>query len=172
MEPATTLSQAQIFSKTLYYVNSQYFDRTRPDPKKMLVGALDFLQRDVPEILVDRFPERDPKQVTVKVNGEQKIFSIERVDSPWTLSSTMKEIFAFVEPRLRARADQRSGAPSGGHRNDCHERDALHARPALGAAGCGQLQGHAHDDPGQVRRPRHRDRNGSQRPHHREEAHA
>jgi hypothetical protein len=68
------LAQAQIFSKTLYYVNSQYFDRTRPDPKKMLVGALDFLQRDVPEVLVDRFPERDPKQVTVKVNGEQKIF--------------------------------------------------------------------------------------------------
>jgi carboxyl-terminal processing protease len=95
------LAQAQIFSKTLYYINSQYFDRTRPDPKRMLVGALDFLQRDVPEILVDRFPERDPKQVTVKVNGEQKVFSIERVDSPWTLRSTMKEIFAFIGPRLR-----------------------------------------------------------------------
>ena len=96
------LAQAQIFSKTLYYVNSQYFDRTRPDPKRMLVGALDFLQRDVPEVLVDRFPERDPKQVTVKVNGEQKIFPIDRVDSPWTLRSTIKEIFAFIEPRLRA----------------------------------------------------------------------
>ncbi len=98
---AYELSQAQIFSKTLYYVNSQYFDRTRPDPKRMLVGALDFLQRDVPEVLVDRFPEREPKQVTVKVNGEQKIFSIDRVDSPWTLRSTMKDIFAFIEPRLR-----------------------------------------------------------------------
>jgi carboxyl-terminal processing protease len=95
------LSQAQIFSKTLYYVNSQYFDRTRPDPKRMLVGALDFLQRDVPEVLVDRFPEREPRQVTVKVNGEQKIFSIDRVDSPWTLRSTIKDIFAFIEPRLR-----------------------------------------------------------------------
>jgi carboxyl-terminal processing protease len=95
------LSQAQIFSKTLYYVNSQYFDRTRPDPKRMLVGALDFLQRDVPEVLVDRFPEREPRQVTVKVNGEQKTFSIDRVDSPWTLRSTMKDIFAFIEPRLR-----------------------------------------------------------------------
>ena len=95
------LSQAQIFSKTLYYVNSQYFDRTRPEPKRMLVGALDFLQRDVPEVLVDRFPEHDPRQVTVKVNGEQKIFSIERVDSPWSLRSTMKDIFAFIEPRLR-----------------------------------------------------------------------
>jgi carboxyl-terminal processing protease len=96
------LAQAQIFSKTLYYVNSQYFDRTRPDPKRMLVGALDFLQRDVPEVLIDRSPERDPKQVTVRVNGEQKIFPIERVDSPWTLRSSIKEIFAFIEPRLRA----------------------------------------------------------------------
>ena len=95
------LAQAQIFSKTLYYVNSQYFDRTRPDPKRMLVGALDFLQRDVPEVLVDRFPEREPKQVTVRVNGEQKIFPIERVESPWALSSAMKQIFAFIEPRLR-----------------------------------------------------------------------
>jgi len=95
------LSQAQIFSKALYYVNSQYFDRTRPDPKRMLVGALDFLQRDVPEILVDRYPEREPKQVTVKVNGEQKVFSVERVDSPWTLRTIIKEIFAFIEPRLR-----------------------------------------------------------------------
>jgi carboxyl-terminal processing protease len=96
------LAQAQIFSKALYYVNSQYFDRTRPDPKRMLVGALDFLQRDVPEVLVDRFPEREPKRVTVTVNGEQKVFPIERVDSPWTLRSTMKEILAFIEPRLRS----------------------------------------------------------------------
>ncbi len=100
-EGSYQLAQAQIFSKTLYYVNDQYFDRTRPDPKRMLVGALDFLQRDVPEILVDRFPELDPKQVTVKVNGEQKVFSIDKVDSPWTLRSTIKNIFAFIEPRLR-----------------------------------------------------------------------
>jgi carboxyl-terminal processing protease len=51
--------------------------------------------------LVDRFPERDPKQVTVTVNGEQKVFPIDRVDSPWTLRSTIKEIFSFIEPRLR-----------------------------------------------------------------------
>jgi carboxyl-terminal processing protease len=99
--PGYELSKAQIFNKTLYFVNSQYFDRSRVDPKRMLVGALDFLQRDVPEVLVDRFPEREPKQVTVKVNGEQKVFSVERVDSPWSLSVAIKDIFAFIEPRLR-----------------------------------------------------------------------
>jgi len=95
------LAQAQIFTKALYYVNNQYFDKTRLDPRRMLVGALDFLQRDVPEILVDRFPEQDPKQVTVRVNGEQKTFPVERVDSPWTLRSTLQDIFRFIQPRLQ-----------------------------------------------------------------------
>ncbi|HEX7597442.1 MAG TPA: S41 family peptidase, partial [Polyangia bacterium] len=95
------LSQALVYSKALYNVNNQYFDKTRVDPRRMLVGSLDFLQRDVPEILVDRFPEQDPKQVTVKINSDQKMFSIEKVDSPWALLSTMKEIFRFIQPRLR-----------------------------------------------------------------------
>jgi len=95
------LGQAKIFTKALYYVNTQYFDKTRLDPRRMLVGALDFLQRDVPEILVDRFPEQDPKQVTVRVNGDQATFPVEKVDSPWALDSTLRDIFRFIQPRLR-----------------------------------------------------------------------
>src|SRR5262245_30126914 len=94
------LGQMPIFTKALYYVNLNYFDKTRVDLKRMLVGALDFLQRDVPEILIDRTPERDPKQVKVKVNGQEKTFSIEKVDAPWTLKSSMQEIFRFIQPNL------------------------------------------------------------------------
>src|SRR5262245_23007831 len=93
------LSQLPIFSKTLFYVRENYFDKNRLDPKRMLVGALDFVQRDVPEILIDR--ERDPKQVTVKVNGQQRSFPIERVDAPWSLRTTLQEIFRFVQPNLQ-----------------------------------------------------------------------
>jgi carboxyl-terminal processing protease len=95
------LSRIPIFSKTLMYVTENYFDKNRFDPKRMLVGALDFVQRDVPEILIDRWPERDPKQVTVKVNGQQKSFSIEKVDAPWTLRTKIMEIFQFVQPNLQ-----------------------------------------------------------------------
>jgi carboxyl-terminal processing protease len=98
---AYDLGQIPVFTKALYYVNNNYFDKTRLDPRKMLVGALDFLQRDVPEILIDRAPERDPKQVTVRVNGQQKIFSIEKVDSPWSLRTSLQEIFRFVQPNLQ-----------------------------------------------------------------------
>ncbi len=95
------LAQIPIFSKTLFFVRENYFDKNRLDPKRMLVGALDFVQRDVPEILIDRWPERDPKQVTVKVNGQQKSFSIEKVDAPWTLRTKLMEIFQFVQPNLQ-----------------------------------------------------------------------
>jgi carboxyl-terminal processing protease len=95
------LSRIPIFSKTLMLVSENYFDKNRFDPKRMLVGALDFVQRDVPEILIDRWPERDPKQVTVKVNGQQKSFSIEKVDAPWTLRTKLMEIFQFVQPNLQ-----------------------------------------------------------------------
>ena len=100
------LSQLPIFSKTLFYVRENYFDKNRLDPKRMLVGALDFVQRDVPEILIDRWPEHDPKQVTVKVNGQQRNFSIERVDAPWSLRSTLQEIFRFVQPNLQPVPDK------------------------------------------------------------------
>jgi carboxyl-terminal processing protease len=95
------LSQLPIFTKTLFYVRENYFDKNRLDPKRMLVGALDFVQRDVPEILIDRWPEHDPKQVTVKVNGQQKNFSIEQVDAPWSLRSKLQDIFKFVQPNLQ-----------------------------------------------------------------------
>ena len=98
---AYDLSQVQIITKTLFYVRENYFDKSRFDHKRMLVGALDFLQRDVPEILIDRFPERDPKQVKVRVGGQEHTFDIEHVDSPWTMRTKLQEIFKFVQPNLQ-----------------------------------------------------------------------
>ncbi len=98
---AYDLSQVQIITKTLFYVRENYFDKSRFDHKRMLVGALDFLQRDVPEILIDRYPERDPKQVKVRVGGQEHTFDIEHVDSPWTMRTKLQEIFKFVQPNLQ-----------------------------------------------------------------------
>jgi carboxyl-terminal processing protease len=95
------LSQLPVITKTLFHVRENYFDKSRFDHKRMLVGALDFLQRDVPEILIDRYPERDPKQVKVRVGGQEQTFSIERVDSPWTMRGVMQEIFKFIQPNLQ-----------------------------------------------------------------------
>ena len=39
--------------------------------------------------------------MTVKVNGQQRSFSIERVDAPWSLRTKLQEIFQFVQPNLQ-----------------------------------------------------------------------
>jgi carboxyl-terminal processing protease len=103
------LSQMKIFTNALGKVTEGYFDKNRFDPKRMLVGALDFVQRDVPEILIDRAPERDPKQVTVRVNGQQKIFSIEKVDAPWSVRAKLQEIFRFIQPNLQPVPEKEEG---------------------------------------------------------------
>ena len=160
------LSQLPIFSKTLFYVRENYFDKNRLDPKRMLVGALDFVQRDVPEILIDRWPEHEPKQVTVKVNGQQRNFSIEtgrRALEPAQHAAGDLPLRA-AQPAAGARKGR--GAAPGRDRDGGHERHALHARPALGAARRRDLQGHADPDPGQVRRPGDRHRDGQEEPHH------
>src|SRR5688572_26472248 len=46
---AYDLSQLPVITKALFFVRENYFDKSRFDHKRMLVGALDFLQRDVPE---------------------------------------------------------------------------------------------------------------------------
>ena len=98
---AYDLSQLPVITKTLFYVRENYFDKSRFDHRRMLVGALDFLQRDVPEIIIDRFPERDPRQVKVRVAGQEQTFSIEKVDSPWSMRSVLQDIFKFVQPNLQ-----------------------------------------------------------------------
>lgn len=99
---AYDLSGLPIFTRTLFHVRESYFDKARLNPRRMLVGALDFLQRDVPEIIIDREPERDPKKVTVKVNGQEKEFSLEGVEAPWSLRTKLQEIFKFIQPNLQA----------------------------------------------------------------------
>lgn len=100
------LARLPILGATLNYVLQNYFDRNRIEPKRMLLGALDYIQRDVPEVLIDRVPENDPKQVVVKVNGIQKTFAVDRVDAPWTLHTMLKDIFRFVQPNLQPVAEK------------------------------------------------------------------
>ncbi len=103
------LAQMKIFTNALGKVTEGYFDKNRFDPKRMLVGALDFVQRDVAEILIDRAPERDPRQVTVKVNGQQRTFSIEDVDAPWSVRSKLQDIFRFIQPNLQPVPEKEEG---------------------------------------------------------------
>src|SRR5688572_3079314 len=99
------LSALSIISSTLQKIDDNYVDRSRIDPKEMLLSALDYVQRNVAEVMIEA--SADKKSVTVQVNDKHQVFSVADVDSPWRLHARMKEIFRFVQANMNPTSDPR-----------------------------------------------------------------
>jgi carboxyl-terminal processing protease len=97
------LSALKIFNMTLLRVKERYVDPSRVDPKKMLFAALDNVQANIPEVLVE--PDTVHDKVAVAVNDKREVFETDDVDSPWRLAGKLKKIFRFVETNMNAGAD-------------------------------------------------------------------
>lgn len=97
------LSALRIFTATLVRVKERYVDPSRIDPKKMLFAALDSVQFNIPEVLVE--PDLPHNQVAVTINDKKETFSTGDVDSPWRLQGKLKKIFRFIEANMNAGAD-------------------------------------------------------------------
>jgi len=97
------LSSLEIVNRTLIRVQQQYVDPQRISPKDMLYEALDSVQFDIPEVLVEPYKDRD--EVVVVVNDKRQQFSTSEVDSPWRLTKKLKKIFRFIEANMNPGAD-------------------------------------------------------------------
>jgi carboxyl-terminal processing protease len=97
------LSALKIFNLVLVRIKERYVDPARIDPRKMLYAALDSVQYNIPEVLVE--PDASRNKVTVAVNDKKEIFDTEDVDSPWRLSAKLKRIFRFIETNMNAGGD-------------------------------------------------------------------
>ncbi len=77
------LTALKVFNLALVRVRDAYVDSRRIDPQKMMYAALDSVQLNVPEVLVESYPNRE--EVVVVVNDKSETFSTKDVDSPWRL---------------------------------------------------------------------------------------
>ena len=101
--PRHDLSALKIFNMTLVRIKERYVDPSRIDPKKMLYAALDQVQFNVPEVLVE--PDLARNKLAVAVNDKREVFDTDDVDSPWRLAAKLKRIFRFIESNMNAGAD-------------------------------------------------------------------
>ncbi len=101
--PRHDLSALAIFNKTLLRIKDRYVDPARVDPKKMLYAALDSVQFNVPEVLIEPDPVRN--QITVAVNDKREVFDTSDVDSPWRMTIKLKKVFRFIETNMNAGGD-------------------------------------------------------------------
>jgi carboxyl-terminal processing protease len=101
--PRHDLSALKIFNMTLVRIKDRYVDPARVDPKKMLYAALDGVQFNIPEVLVE--PDPTHSRVRITVNDKPDTFDTDDVDSPWRLAAKLKKVFRFIETNMNAGAD-------------------------------------------------------------------
>jgi carboxyl-terminal processing protease len=98
------LSALKIFNMTLVRIKDRYVDPARVDPKKMLYAALDHVQLNIPEVLVE--PDVQRNRVKVTVNDKPEVFETDDVDSPWRLAGKLKKVFRFIEANMNTNDSQ------------------------------------------------------------------
>lgn len=92
------LTRLEAVNETLKMVRDKYVDPERVKPKEMLLSALNYVQRDVAQVIV---VADDPNEVTVRVENNEKKFRVDNVQGPWDVSARLREVFAFLQKHLR-----------------------------------------------------------------------
>jgi carboxyl-terminal processing protease len=92
------LTRLEAVNETLKMIRDKYVDPDRVKPKEMLLSALNYVQRDVAQVIV---LTDDPKEVTVRVENNEKKFRVDNVQGPWDVSARLREVFAFLQKHLR-----------------------------------------------------------------------
>jgi carboxyl-terminal processing protease len=99
------LSAMRVFSKVIIYVKDNYVDPRRVKPKEMMVSALEWVEKQVPDVMVEG--NADSGKLKLNVNGKLKEFDISHVDSLWKMSFTLRDVFDFIARNMRPVEDTR-----------------------------------------------------------------
>ncbi len=93
------LTQLKVVNETLRIIREKYVDPKRVKPREMLLSALNYVQREVAQIIV--LHEEGAATVKVRVDTQEKEFRVDNVQGPWDVSARLREIFAFMQDNLR-----------------------------------------------------------------------
>jgi len=95
---APDLASLKVFNRVVLQVKDHYFDPTRIDPRQMLVDSLDYVEKQIPEVMVDG--DTTTGQVKVTVGSKAQTFSIADVDSIFKMSLRLGQIMGFMQKNL------------------------------------------------------------------------
>jgi carboxyl-terminal processing protease len=93
------LTQLKVVTEVLKTIRDRYVDPKRVRSREMLLSALNYVQRDVAQVIV--LYEEGAPTVKVRVDTQEKEFRVDNVLAPWDVNARLREIFAFVQDGLR-----------------------------------------------------------------------
>ncbi|MFO0614327.1 MAG: MXAN_5808 family serine peptidase [Polyangiaceae bacterium] len=92
------LTRLEAVNATLDMIRKHYVEPDRVKPRTMLLSALNFIQRDVAQVMVRT---DDKNEVTVTVDNQKQSFRIDDVQGPWDVAARLREIFGFLQKNLK-----------------------------------------------------------------------
>ena len=95
--PPYDLTRLEAVNQTLKYIRNRYVDPGRVKPREMLLSALDFIQRDVAEVIVLR---GKGGEVTIRVDTQEQQLRVDDVLGPWDVAAKLRQVFAFLQKNL------------------------------------------------------------------------
>jgi carboxyl-terminal processing protease len=95
--PPYDLTRLEAVNETLKYIRRRYVEPDRVKPREMLLSALDFIQREVAEVIV--MPEKSG-EVTIRVDTQEQKLRIDDVLGPWDVAAKLRQVFAFLQKNL------------------------------------------------------------------------
>ena len=93
------LTRLEAVNETLKTIRDKYVDPSRVHPREMFLSALNYVQRDVAQVIV--FYEEGSNEVSVRVESAEKKFRVDNVQGPWDVSARLRDVFGFVQDKLR-----------------------------------------------------------------------
>jgi carboxyl-terminal processing protease len=97
-KPPYDLTRLEAVNETLKLIHDKYVEPGRVKPKEMLLSALNYVQRDVAQVIIT---QDGTDEVTVRVETAEKKFRVDNVQGPWDVSARLREIFSFVQKNLK-----------------------------------------------------------------------
>ena len=103
-EPAPPVNQSydlsahQTLSRVILLIRENYVEPDRIKPYDMFLAALDYIQKTVPEVMVN--DAEAPARITVSVGSVQQAFDLGGLDQLWEVTMALRDIFRFLQTRI------------------------------------------------------------------------
>ena len=82
-------------------IRDRYVEPDRVRPRDMLLSALNYIQRDVAQVIV--MPSSNG-EVTLRVDTHSKQLRVDNVQGPSDVAAKLREVFSFLQRNVNSRS--------------------------------------------------------------------
>jgi len=93
--PAHDATELRVLDWTLWNISKFYVEPSRIDPHAMTLAALEALEKDIAEVLVE--PLAGGKRARVRVGTAERVFQVGDVEALWAVGPHVREVFRFID---------------------------------------------------------------------------